>query len=338
MKRRLLNVFIVIASVVILVVLAFSTNGLGEMLSFFKHINYSWIVAGFLCMFLYWCTDAMVIQTVMTALYERRTFINFLRVTMVGQFFNSITPFATGGPPAQVFAMQKMGISGGHAASALIIKSVSYQMTVFIYTFMSYIFKGSLFMQKITNFSALFFAGSLMNLMMVLFYGLFIYNRTAAEKLISVFLKIVSRTKIISSTDKINRKLNIELERFSNGAAVLRNKFDILIRVFTLQLIQFTFLLAVPYFIKLAVEPGYINIGDMIAAQSFVTLISSFVPLPGSIGGAEGISYVFFGVFFSKNILFHVILIWRLITYYSNIIIGGVVSITASRKLVKTVH
>ncbi|HHV98269.1 MAG TPA: flippase-like domain-containing protein [Clostridiaceae bacterium] len=338
MKRRLLNIFIVIASSVILVVLAFSANGLDEMLNFIKNINYSWIVAGFFCIFLYWCTDALVIQTVMAALYERRTFTNLLKVTLIGQFFNSITPFATGGPPAQVFAMQKMGISGGHAASALIIKSVSYQMTVFIYTLMSYIFKGNLFVQKINNFSALFFAGSLANLMMILFYGLFIYKRSAAEKLISLCLKIVSRIKIVSSPDKIKRKLDIELERFSDGAAVLRNKFDMLIRVFTLQLVQLTFLYAVPYFIKLAVEPGYINIGDMIAAQSFVTMISSFVPLPGSIGGAEGISYVFFGVFFSKNILFHVILIWRLITYYSNIVIGGVVSVTASGKLVKPAH
>mgnify|MGYP001263139876 FL=1 len=338
MKRRLLNIFIVIASSVILIVLTFSASGLYEMLNFFRSIDYSWIAGGFLCMFLYWCTDALVIQTVMAALFEKRTLMSFLKVTMVGQFFNSITPFASGGQPAQVYAMQKMGISGGHAASALIVKSITYQMTVFVYTFISYIFKGNLFVQKVNNFSALFFAGLLTNLLVVLLYGLFVYKRSAAEKLISVCLKIVSRTKIIRSPDKLRRKLNIELERFSDGTAALRNKFDLLIRMFTLQLIQLTFLFAIPYLIRLATEPGYINIRDMIVAQSFITMISSFVPLPGSIGGAEGISYVFFGIFFSKNILLQVILIWRSITYYSNIIIGGVVSLTASRKLVKTAH
>ena len=336
MKRRLLNIFIVIASSVLFVIFIFFTNGLKEMLNFFKYIDYSWILAGFFCMSLYWCTDALVIQTVTAALSERLTFVNFFKVTMLGQFFNAITPLATGGPPAQLYAMKKMGISGGHAASALIIKSICHQFTIFIYTLISYIIKGNLFMQKITNFSALFFVGSFINILMILFYGLFIYKRSAAEKLISVCLKILSRIKIISRPDKVKRNLNMELERFSDGAAILRNKFDMLIRVFTLQLIQLTFLFAVPYFIRLAVEPGYINIGDMIAAQSFVTMISSFIPLPGSIGGAEGISYIFFGIFFSKNILLNVILIWRLITYYSNIILGAAAFVVVSGKLLKT--
>jgi len=257
---------------------------------------------------------------------------------MVGQFFNAITPFAAGGPPAQVYAMQKIGVSGGHAASALIIKSISYQFTIFIYSLISYIFKGNLFMQKVHNFSALFFVGSIIDLLVVLFYGLFILKRSAVEKLISVFFKLVSRTRIIKRPDEMRKKLNIELERFSDGVAVLRNKIDMLIKVFALQLIQLTFLFAVPYFIRLAVEPGNINIVDIIAAQSFITLILAFVPLPGSIGGAEGISYLFFAVFFREDILLSVILIWRTITFYTNIIVGGVVSLTSFGKILKTAH
>lgn len=335
MNRKLLNIFIVIAFSVILFAFVFSNDGMDDMLTFFRSIDYSWILAGFFCMLFYWCTDALVIQTVTSVLSEKQAFIDFFRVTLLGQFFNSITPFASGGMPAQIFALQKAGISGGHAASALIVKSMSYQFALFVYTLISYIFKGSLFRGRITNFSALLIAGLLINLMVILFYGLFFYKRSAAEKLISVSLKILSRAKFIKRHDDVRRKLSTELERFSNGAAVLGNKPDVLVRVFSLQLVQLTFLLSVPYFIRLAVEPGYVDIADMIAVQSFVTMIASFVPLPGSIGGAEGISYVFFGIFFRKDILLQAILIWRLITYYSNIICGGVVFVATSGKLAK---
>lgn len=59
----------------------------------------------------------------------------------------------------------------------------------------------------------------------------------------------------------------------------------------------------------------------MLAAQTFVTMVSAFVPLPGSSGGAEGSFYLFFGSFFGATII-PAILLWRLVTYYANILFG----------------
>lgn len=338
MKRLLFNIFIVLSSSIVLIMLVFFTNGLDEMLSLLKSMNYTWIFASLICMGLYWSADASVIQTILAALLEKQAFANCLKVTMMGQFFNAITPYAAGGQPAQVYAMVKIGIRGGHAASALVIKSILYQTTLFIYTFTSFILKGSFFRPRVPHFSVLFTIGSFVNILVISFYGLFIFKRSAAQKLITWFFNAVEKTKLLRNADKYKEKLNIELERFNDGAAVLRRKPDMLIKVLTLQLIQFTFIFAVPYFIHLAVEPVSVNITDMIAAQSLVTMMSSLVPLPGSIGGAEGLSYLFFGIFFRENILIPVILIWRLITYYSNVILGGVFSISTSGKLLKTAH
>ena len=63
------------------------------------------------------------------------------------------------------------------------------------------------------------------------------------------------------------------------------------------------------------------NPADMITAQAFVTMVSSFMPLPGGSGAAEGSFYVFFKLFFTENIIKSAILIWRIITYFMNVIV-----------------
>ena len=65
------------------------------------------------------------------------------------------------------------------------------------------------------------------------------------------------------------------------------------------------------------------SITTMVAAQVFVTMVSAFVPLPGASGGAEGSFYIFFGMFF-KSAIIPAILLWRIITYYANILVGGI--------------
>jgi len=66
-----------------------------------------------------------------------------------------------------------------------------------------------------------------------------------------------------------------------------------------------------------------------------VTMITLLVPSPGSTGGAEGLSYVFFKMFFKPGVIIAVILVWRVITYYSNVIFGGLVSVFAREKPLK---
>ena len=72
------------------------------------------------------------------------------------------------------------------------------------------------------------------------------------------------------------------------------------------------------------------SLWNMLAAQTLVMLIVSITPLPGGAGGAEGGFLLFFTMFFKENILPGVLL-WRIITYYSCILIGSIFSIRLSK-------
>ena len=70
---------------------------------------------------------------------------------------------------------------------------------------------------------------------------------------------------------------------------------------------------------------------DMLGAQSFVNMVSAFIPLPGASGGAEGSFYLFFGTFFG-NLIMPALFIWRIGTYYLNIV-GGIAFIFIVKRI-----
>jgi uncharacterized membrane protein YbhN (UPF0104 family) len=56
-------------------------------------------------------------------------------------------------------------------------------------------------------------------------------------------------------------------------------------------------------------------------------LIGAFVPIPGGSGGIEYAFVAFFGFYITGSTLMAMLLIWRFITYYLSLLIGGLVII-----------
>ena len=60
----------------------------------------------------------------------------------------------------------------------------------------------------------------------------------------------------------------------------------------------------------------------MLCAQSYVTMVSRLVPLPGGSGAAEYCFSTFFMAYISADTMKSSILLWRTITYYGTIMIS----------------
>ena len=75
------------------------------------------------------------------------------------------------------------------------------------------------------------------------------------------------------------------------------------------------------------------NALESVIASAYVMLIGSFVPLPGGTGGIEYGFLKFFGVFIVNDAkLRALMLLWRFITFYMGIVIGGIALNIKERK------
>lgn len=335
MKKILLKLFVALSSALLLIILLFYTDSFDELAHIIKNVKVYWLVVGFLCMVAYWVLDAGILQVVTLTMHKSQKMKDTIRVTMIGQFFHSITPFAGGGEPVQAYIMTKDGVPPGFAASIFAVKTLLHESIIVAYAIGSFIFYGKLFGARIPQFSYFFILGLLINMVFLAFIILILIKAPSAKKVLMFFCRILTRLKLIKNIDEMERKIDNELESFKKGMLILKEDRKSLYKLIVLQILQFTFIFSVTYFIQLAVESHRVPYTEVIASQSIITLLSFLIPTPGATGGVEGLSYLFYTMFFSKGFIIPVILIYRLLTYYPSIIFGGLFALFAPERPLK---
>jgi conserved hypothetical protein len=335
MKRKIFRSLVVLSSAIILIILIFFTNSWEELTVMISKARLYWLAVAFGCMILYWLFDAVILHVITRGLLEKQPLRDTIRVTMIGQFFNAITPLAGAGQPVQAVVMVKDGIKPGHAGAIIIIKSLLHQLLIVTYALVVFLSRGHAFASKVPQFLYFFVLAMIINTAFLIFYILFIYNKTAARKVLLFVFKFLKKLKFLKISDKWKEQVTNELESFGEGVTMLKTDIGVSVKLIISQIMQFTFYFSIPFFIQLAIEGDRAFAFDMIAAQCMIIFISLLVPSPGATGGIEGLSYLFYGMFFTRGYIIPVILIYRILTYYSSIIFGGLFSLFAPEKPLK---
>ncbi len=311
-------------SLAMLAYFCISDNNLVTLFYSLPTLNLFWLICAAGCVLLGWIVDSLIIKGLVSTAYDGKyTYRHAFKVTMVGQYFNSITPFAVAGQPMQLLAMVRQGVTSGIGLSALVRKFLVYQTSITLYSLFVIIIKFSFFRSKIQGFMALAVIGFVCQSAVVVLLLLFTHSPKFTTRLIHGCVHILTKLHIVKKPRETNEKVEKQLTFYiENNKAMLGNQL-MRVRIYGYTTVQLTALFAVPFFIYKAFHNPGIPIIDMIAAQSFVTMISSYTPLPGAAGAAEGSFLVLFQIFFKQNIIRQAMLLWRLITYYSCIIVGA---------------
>ena len=74
------------------------------------------------------------------------------------------------------------------------------------------------------------------------------------------------------------------------------------------------------------------NVIDTLTASAYVYVVGSFVPIPGATGGIEYSFTQFYGNFIEIEAISALLLVWRFLTYYLGIIVGGIMLNVRKRK------
>ena len=322
MKNYRLNFIIGIASGVIFVLLIIFTNGWMDLIHQMKNLQIQWIVVAAFAMLLYWILEAKALQSIVALMKKDYKFKQSFRVTMIGQYFNSITPFASGGQPMQMYALTKQDLGAGSSGSALMIKFIIYQSILTIYSLVLILWKSAFFKSKMSNLFYLIAIGFTINASVIICLIIFSRYRKLTQKLIIGLSKILGKFKLVKNISKLEGRINDNLDQFHDNMEIVKHSKKIMIKAVIYTTMQLTIYFSIPYFIYLSFGMTGATIGSMIAATAFVIMLTSFIPLPGAVGGAEGAFYMFFTLFFISNNIMAAILLWRLITFYSCIIFG----------------
>ena len=320
---KCLYLILLLISFSILVYFCVDDNNLLTLIDNLSLLNSVWLIIACGSMLIYWLIDAVIVKVLTNSVYEQKyTLKDAFKVTMVGQFFNAVTPFCLASQPMQILTMAQQKIDTGHALSIVVRKFIIYQTTLVCYLVATMFFSYSFFADKIPEFMNLAMVGCVSQSFVVLLIAFFTIKKNFTLKLIDWGLNILSRFNLIKEPQEKMKFVEKQMDVYVENSREIGENPKLTLKVFFLTCLQFTVMFSISFFIYKAFNnPGF-DVIDMISGQAFVTTTAAYTPLPGGSGAVEGSFLMVFSLFFSYNSIKPAMLLWRFITYYSSIIFG----------------
>jgi hypothetical protein len=311
---------IIISLLTIIVIFKFTETHLTWKVIY--EVDIRFLMLAFLFHSLFWIFWAIRLKKLSEFLGIQITLSYAFKTTLASGFLAAITPSSAGGEPLRVKMLNDSGISFG-ASSAIVLAERLLDAIFFISALPVMIF--------ISDFSSRFgiYAGVVFTLFFVgfmFFMYLTFKDPENVEKIsakISSFIARFSRSRGDRISSIINRELMLFRDASVELATVSKYQFSLL---FILTALIWIFEFLVPSAILLAMKTSP-HWTESLTSQLFLVIIS-LVPLtPGSSGIAEAGMLYFYSLFVEKVYIGSLVGLWRVITYYSNLIVGLIVNV-----------
>lgn len=325
-KKYFLNILLIL-TLGILVIYLTMKDDLEASLTALTSASPGWIIFSFLLMGIYYILDGINLYT-FGRLYKKdysfkQGFVN----SISGTFFNGITPFSSGGQFAQVYVFNRQGISPTNSASILLMAFIVYQSILVLFTALVMIFRYAKYSSMYSEFFSLAIIGFLINFFVIA--GLFIgaKSKKLQDFICNNVIKFLNKIHIIKNYTDTSVKVSRSLENFRGELSILQGNKTVLIKSSVINLFKLIIMYSIPFFAAKALHlnVSFSQLIEFIGICSFVYMITAFVPIPGASGGSEGVYFMLFSPVLGAVGTPTTLLIWRFVTYYLGLIIGGLV-------------
>ena len=285
-----------------------------------------------------------------------------IAVDQIGEFYNAITPGASGGQIMQAYTYKKQGVQIASAVSILAMYSIVYQVVLIVFGTVSFIAKYDFISSlgyietaiKINDVPLnlpiwpLTIIGFLLNVSVIAVVFLMGYWHGFHNFIMGPVVTILNKIKLVKNPDKTRENLRIQVENFKIEFRRLSTNIPFLLLVIASFVVYMSIKFSIPYFVGKALgnQSQSASFLDCIFLSNYHQMVTGLIPVPGSAGVSE---FVFYNLFMNegkwKESFFLVLnelgepdpaatrtlcrsslLIWRSSTFVIPILIGGIVA------------
>ena len=337
-KNIWLNLIVVALIFIIMLVIILVNNDAKDIFSAIKEADYKYILIalGFILIFILF-TAFSLMQLV--SLKKKINIFDSFNIANLPNFYNGITPFASGGQPFQVYYYTKVNVKTDESTSVIMMNFIIHQFVLCVFGIAAIImYYKDLVANQNTAFRVAVWIGLSINVFIFLLL-IFISLSKHVKKVFMGLVGLIFSIKFLrKKKDDMIEKTNNYFDESQKSFKELFHHIPTLLLSIMYKVISLIAYFIVPYFIfkALHIEVKASNIVFIIWMTAFAYVIMSFMPTPGSSGGAEWA----FSEVFSKNFVLSgaktasAILIWRFFTYYLVMILGAISAICVKRRKV----
>ena len=318
---------IILLIITVAVLVCVLKDDFGNIVNTLSGANYGWILIALLCFFVGIGFEAKAYQEIIQGYEYEYTFKKSYRMLLITKFFNGITPFSSGGQPMQIYMLKKDGIRLTKATNIISQNFIIYQAALVIFGIIAILINNSLkLFTEVNLLKQLVTIGFLINTLVMVGLVVISFSSKFNHFIVNKSISILSKFKLVKDKEKTLAKWREKVDDFHEGAEYLKKNKMLCFRTFIYNMIYLTLNYVMPYFVILALASTSTDATPLktICASAYVLIMGSFVPIPGASGGIEYGYLRFFGNFITGTLLKASLLIWRTISYYLPMLVGGI--------------
>lgn len=279
-----------------------------------KSLNFNFLGLGLPALLIVWLSKAFRIQVIARGMGEKIGLIDCFQIYLATCFMSHITPFNAGGTPLQVYLLHKKGFSLGKATA---VTTIDLGLHSIIYLL---IFIGTISLNV-----SLLKRGGFLNQDLIRNFGVIIISLIAASGVFYFSFRLNWAKKIGGFLKKKGwlKRLQREFYLFKEGSLLLiHSNWLVMLKAVLASIVYWFFYLLLAPIIILAMNKG-VKFFSLMYSQLIFNVVQTLIPTPGGSGGAEVLlSYLFRGITGTQGLgLF--VLLWRVYTFYSSLLVGG---------------
>lgn len=324
MKSKFINIIIIV--VLTLFVLYFSLKDYySEIITSLFNADIRWLLVSYLFVLSYTFFKTVITNDIINK-FIKYSFLKTFSLQIMTFFFNAVTPFSTGGQPFQIYVLNKNNVSLPQGTNIIIQESIVHQIAIILVGFLAIILNLILGICKIEGVVLWFLIiGFLANVLILFLLFIVSYSKKINKSLIKIVINLLTFLQLIKKKNELINKLNKKIEDFTNNSKILLKDKKRFVKLIIINCIALFCLYIVPLTILFSLG-DYSSFDGMTAIilVAFISIISSYIPLPGGMGGQEYLFVLLFDLYIDKPILSTLMLLWRFTTYYLPMIIGAV--------------
>ena len=331
-KKIIRNVILVLAILILLIVLLVNLGDIKKILKVLGSSNGWFILLAMGAILVYAFINQISLMILTKHRYRDIKFVDNYCISGSEFFFNSITPFSSGGQPFQAYALKRKGMGLANSTSVLLINFIAYQVSLNLLGVIFLIMYYNRVEGEISSYIWFLIAGFIINVIVMLALLAIGIIKPVGNIFIKLFDKITTIKPLRRFQDKHDRVVEY-VNNMQNAFKEISKSIKLWALVLLSKIISLLIYYFVP-FIALYAIGVKVNPDDLfyvMALTAFTLTIAIWVPTPGGAGGVEVAFSLLYSPFIasygfddSKSYALAIMLIWRMLTYYLLIIYGFV--------------
>ena len=323
-KNKKLNIIILILITCLVLYFSLKDNFM-EVIDQILKMNFIYLFIAFLLLFMFYIFKSLSIYYFGHEINKDFKFRQAFQLVLRTQFFNAVTPFATGGQPYQIYYLKQCKIDYAKSTSIVLQNFIVYQIALVLLGIIALIGNFRLGLFNNSNLlTKLITLGFIINTLVIVIMFIISFSKKMNKWLITLGINILIKLRLIKNKEKTLENWNLSINNFHACAKKMLNNKKVFIGNILFNFASLCLLYSIPAFILYAMgEFDVVSIFVAILASAYVMIIGSFVPIPGGTGGLEYGFVAIYSNFIVGSKLSALMLVWRFITYYFSMILGA---------------